>query len=111
MSYLGDHTHVSHTDAQGGKTDIGLDTQTLTQMETVQKFTDIQDAVNLRHQAELRSSASSADDKNVWQTRQSPSHSPVSHSPVPPNTAWDVHTDKGQRCVGDECNKMNKHIM
>lgn len=99
MSYLGDHTHFSHTDAEGGKTDISLDTQTLTQMELVQKFTDIQEAVNLQHQAEPRSLAGSADDGDVWQTRQSPPH-----SAVPPNTTWDVHTDKGQHCVGDEGN-------
>lgn len=75
-------------------------------MELVQKFTDRQEAVNLQHQAEPRSSASRADDEDEWQTRQSPPH-----SPVPPNTAWGVHTDKGQHCVGDECNKMSKHIM
>lgn len=106
MSYLRDHTHFSHTDAQGGKTDIGLFTQTLTQMELVQKFTDTQETVNLQHQAEPRSLARSADDEDAWQTRQSPRH-----SPVPPNTAWDVHTDKGQHCVGDECSIMRKHIM
>lgn len=32
MSYLGDHTHFSRTDARGGETDIGLYTQTLAQM-------------------------------------------------------------------------------